>query len=127
MDLLPTQPPSPTSTSTPMSPQRKRSADNMPLPVGKRRSSGSDTLRVVEAPEIPWSLDLPDLPIIENKVIEKQVFTHPSMHGKGKTAVTYAEGVDELEDNEKLEWIGDGILSQSESLRRLARQLITVT
>lgn len=63
-------------------------------------------------PRLPSDLELPELPIIRNKTIEEQVFTHISFHGKPRGGLNYhpAEG-DVLLDNEKLEWVGDGILS----------------
>lgn len=74
-----------------------------------------DNFKVVVVPKLPDNIELPPLPIIENKNIEKRVFTHSSALAQARTRVNYGEGGGELEDNEKLEWVGDGILSAFET------------
>jgi hypothetical protein len=72
-----------------------------------------DTYRVIQIGELPNDLFLPPLPIIENKDIEERVFTHSSLYGNAKSGLKFQEEDHELVDNEKLEWVGDGILSKS--------------
>jgi dsRNA-specific ribonuclease len=63
-------------------------------------------------PPLPDDIELPSLPTIGNKVLEQLVFTHSSVAGQARTRVNFNEGDGELLDNEKLEWVGDGILSE---------------
>lgn len=72
-----------------------------------------DNFKAMEIPKLPFDDDLPPLPIIENKDIERQVFTHTSVSAQARTRVNFSEGEEGQLDNEKLEWVGDGILSKS--------------
>lgn len=70
------------------------------------------TYKVMQIHALPDDLYLPPLPPIGNKDIEKRVFTHSSMVSGSKSGVKFVEEDHELMDNEKLEWVGDGILSE---------------
>jgi dsRNA-specific ribonuclease len=69
------------------------------------------TYKVLQIPALPDDIYLPPLPPIGNKDIEKRVFTHSSMISQARARVKFVEEDHELLDNEKLEWVGDGILS----------------
>lgn len=71
-----------------------------------------NTYKVITIGELPQDLFLPPLPPIENRDIEKRVFSHSSLFSTAKSGLKFEEEDRELVDNEKLEWIGDGILSQ---------------
>jgi dsRNA-specific ribonuclease len=70
-----------------------------------------NTYKVISIGELPQDLYLPPLPPIENADIEKRVFSHSSLFQNAKSGLEFEEEDHELVDNEKLEWIGDGILS----------------
>lgn len=70
-----------------------------------------DDFKVMTVPKLPDNLELPPLPTIENAIIKERVLTHSSILAQGRTRVNFSEGDGELKDNEKLEWVGDGILS----------------
>lgn len=90
---------------------RKRRSDEMDPSSSKRTVSSG--FKVTEAPQLPDHLEIPPLPPIRNKAIERKAFTHPSLNAAIKKGVRYMEDEDDLEDNEKLEWVGDGLLSES--------------
>lgn len=71
----------------------------------------------VELPSLPWHVELPPLPAIDNKAIRNQVFTHTSVHAAHGRVVDFADTDHEQLDNEKLEWVGDGLLSESRRRR----------
>jgi hypothetical protein len=71
------------------------------------------TYKVLQIPALPDDIYLPPLPPIGNKDIEKRVFTHSSMISQARARVKFVEEDHELLDNEKLEWVGDGILSET--------------
>jgi dsRNA-specific ribonuclease len=71
------------------------------------------TFTTVKIGELPNDLFLPPLPPIEDKDIEKRVFTHSSTVTSAKSGSLYFQEEGESVDNEKLEYVGDGILSRS--------------
>lgn len=72
-----------------------------------------ETYKVIQIAELPSDLYLPPLPSIENVEIETRVFSHSSLFNTARSGLKFGEEDHELMDNEKLEWIGDGILSKS--------------
>lgn len=107
MDVLPTHPPSPSLSDSMSSSPLKRRASSLSL-----RRPIPDNFKVMNVPKLPDDIRLPPLPVIKNKLIEKQVFTHSSVSGQARTRVNFEVGDGKLQDNEKLEWVGDGILSK---------------
>lgn len=105
MDLLPTQPHTPSSPESETMPL-KRSISSVSL-----KRDIPDNLKAMVVPTLPDDLEIPPLPVIQNRALEEQVSTHSSALGQVRTRVTFGEGDVELQDNEKLEWVGDGILS----------------
>jgi dsRNA-specific ribonuclease len=103
--------PSPASTDSDMGLGYKRSGESLLSSSSKR--SAHDMYKVIEVPRLPTDLDLPPLPVIANKAVEMRVFTHSTMAPGNKSGVKYAEEEEDLQDNEKLEWVGDGLLSES--------------
>lgn len=60
-------------------------------------------------PPLP-DLGVPPLPLIEDVELERQVFTHSSWVQKARKA-TSMETEERIEDNEKLEHVGDSLIS----------------
>lgn len=94
-----------------MSSLRKRSAESE-MPISNKKGT-HDMFKVINVPRLPMDIEIPELPIIEDKAIVKQVFTHSSAVNQARARFNFGEGGGELLDNEKLEWVGDGILSTS--------------
>lgn len=61
-------------------------------------------------PPLP-DLGVPPLPEIRDKELERQAYTHSS-HVKKSRNATSLEVLERIEDNEKLEHVGDAILSE---------------
>ena len=78
----------------------------------RSKRMNANTYKLITIGELPQDLFLPPLPPIENGDIEKRVFSHSSLFSNAKSGLKFEEEDHELVDNEKLEWIGDGILSQ---------------
>ena len=89
--------------------KHKMSIDSMD---SRSKRMNPNTYKVITIGELPQDLLLPPLPPIENGDIEKRVFSHSSLFSTAKSGLKFEEEDHELVDNEKLEWIGDGILSQ---------------
>lgn len=89
--------------------KHKRPIDDMGDRAARMNPS---TYKVMQIHALPDDLYLPPLPPIGNKDIENRVFTHSSMVSGSKSGVKFVEEDHELTDNEKLEWVGDGILSE---------------
>lgn len=77
-----------------------------------QRAAPSGGFKVVDVPDLPDHLEIPPLPPIKNRAIQDKVFTHPSVTPAVRKRVKYMEDEEELKDNEKLEWVGDGLLSE---------------
>lgn len=60
-------------------------------------------------PPLPEDLVLPPLPTINNEAIERLAFTHSSHAKQGKSGIF---DMGEVRDNEKLEHVGDSLLSE---------------
>lgn len=71
----------------------------------------STTLNGYILPPLP-QLDLPPLPPISDEALERRVFTHSSYVKKQKRGTDFLDLDEELEDNEKLEFVGDGLLGE---------------
>lgn len=71
-----------------------------------------ETYKVIQIGALPNDLPLPPLPVIKNKEIEARVFSHSSLFTNARSGLKFGEEDHELLDYEKLEWIGDGILSK---------------
>jgi len=89
--------------------KHKMSIDSMD---SRSKRMNANTYKLITIGELPQDLFLPPLPPIENGDIEKRVFSHSSLFSNAKSGLKFEEEDHELVDNEKLEWIGDGILSQ---------------
>ena len=100
--------PSTPDSSRSSSLKHKRSMDSMD---SRSKRMNPNTYKVISIGELPQNLYLPPLPPIENADIEKRVFSHSSLFQNAKSGLKFEEEDHELVDNEKLEWIGDGILS----------------
>lgn len=96
--------------------ERKRAGDLLEALIEKRPATKM-TVRI-NIDLLPADLleRLPPLPPIEDVAIEKRVFTHTSMAVISKTTVKFTQEKHTLEDNEKMEWVGDGILSSSKDI-----------
>jgi dsRNA-specific ribonuclease len=72
------------------------------------------SLLLLKLPPLPADLILPPLPPITDTQLERLVFTHSSYHGRPRkaTSLEYEIG-EEVEDNEKLEHVGDAWLGES--------------
>lgn len=60
-------------------------------------------------PPLPH-IDLPDLPPIHDEQLLQQVFTHSSYLSRPRVGVDFWALEEESWDNEKLEFVGDGLL-----------------
>jgi len=103
-------PPSPDSLSS-MSLKHKRSIDSMSL-GSRAKKMNPETYKVIQIGELPRDLFLPPLPPIENRYIEERVFSHSSLFTNARSGLKFEQEEHDLVDNEKLEWVGDGILSK---------------
>ena len=68
----------------------------------------STNIMSAKLPELPTDLPLPPLPTISSSQIQGQVFTHSSAVPRANKSLFEMGG---LEDNEKLEHVGDSLVS----------------
>lgn len=68
-------------------------------------------------PPLPNLGNIPKLPLIADKDLERQVFTHSSYVQKARKATSLELG-EIILDNEKLEHVGDSIISEYIYYRR---------
>jgi dsRNA-specific ribonuclease len=87
--------------------------------LGKRCLATMQTttnIMAAKLPEMPKDLPIPPLPTISNSQLERQVFTHSSAVPRSNKSLFEMGG---LEDNEKLEHVGDSLVSESCMSRRV--------
>lgn len=91
---------------------RDRKRAGSPLDAKDNKRSDASMSAAVDIDRLPADLILPRLPVIGDPAIERRVFTHSSMVAASKSSVRFMEEKEALVDNEKMEWVGDGILSE---------------
>jgi dsRNA-specific ribonuclease len=75
----------------------------------------AQTLANCVIPPIPETIALPELPVIGDRQIESQVFTHSSFYSsQRKRTTTLTPPADQAlnMDNEKMEHVGDALLGK---------------
>jgi dsRNA-specific ribonuclease len=78
-----------------------------------RNAHGSNKLNAFVLPPLPDSLPLPALPPISDPVLRDRAFTHTSLYSVARiTHDLETSNYPEIQDYEKLEYIGDTIIGE---------------
>ena len=80
-----------------------------------RRHIGENKLNAFVLPPLPEALPLPPLPPVKDHVLRDRAFTHTSLIQVARlTHDLETHNYPEIQDYEKLEYIGDKIVGESE-------------